>query len=63
MSQLDRSAVNAELDRLTADFFKAVSFEAGEMPRYDGIRLLFIEAGLLIKNSVDSGDLYSRPIH
>ena len=51
MTQPDRSAVMAELDRLTTDFFRAVSFEAGEMPPYDGIRLLFVDGGLLIKNS------------
>jgi hypothetical protein len=51
MSQPDRDAVKAELDRLTAEFFQAVSFEAGEMPPYENIHGLFIEAGLLIKNT------------
>jgi hypothetical protein len=41
----------AELDRLSAEFFRAVSFEPGEMPPYDNIHALFIESGLLIKNS------------
>jgi len=40
-----------ELDRLSAEFFRAVSFEPGEAPPYDSIHALFIEAGLLIKNS------------
>ena len=51
MNSSTRSAVKAELDRLSADFFRAVTFEAGEMPPYDGIRLLFVDGGLLIKNS------------
>jgi len=41
----------AELDRLSAEFFRAVSFEPGEAPPYDNIHALFIESGLLIKNS------------
>lgn len=51
MSQSNRSAVKDELDRLTREFFNAVSFEAGEIPPYDGIHLLFIESGLLVKNT------------
>jgi hypothetical protein len=51
MNSSARSDVKAELDRLSADFFRAVSFEAGEMPPYDGIRLLFVDGGLLVKNS------------
>ena len=38
-------AVKAELDRLTREFFKAVSFEAGETPPYENIHALFIEPG------------------
>jgi hypothetical protein len=44
-------SAKAELDRLSAAFFRAVSFEAGETPAYESIHALFIEAGLLIKNS------------
>lgn len=40
----------AELNRLVGDFFRAVSFEAGESPRYEDIKALFIDSGLLIKN-------------
>jgi hypothetical protein len=40
-----------ELKRLTDAFFKAVSFETGERPAYNKITELFIESGLLIKNS------------
>lgn len=47
----DRNVVKAELDRLSAEFFRAVSFEAGETPHYRNIRGLFIDSGLLIKNS------------
>jgi len=47
----DDPASQAELDRLTAAFFSAVSFEEGEAPAYDAIHALFIDAGLLIKNS------------
>ena len=43
--------VKDELDRLTANFFRAVTFEAGDAPPYDSIYALFIESGLLIKNT------------
>ena len=42
--------VKSEFDRLTDEFFRAVSFEAGELPRYEDIHALFIESGLLIRN-------------
>lgn len=51
MNQSDRAAVKAEIDRLTTEFFRAVSFEAGETPPYENIYALFIEAGLLVKNT------------
>lgn len=51
MESIDPSADKAELDRLTADFFRAVSFEEGSTPMYERLHDLFIEAGLLIKNS------------
>ena len=41
----------AELERLSREFFRAVSFEHGESPPYSVIRDLFIERGLLIKNT------------
>ena len=53
MSKSDRGAIKGELDRLTLEFFRAVSFEAGGAPSYGSIPALFIERGLLIKN-VDS---------
>ncbi len=39
------------MGRLTEAFFRAVSFEAGSRPSYDDIYDLFIDGGLLIKNS------------
>ena len=51
MHSNDRRAIESELDRLSAEFFRAVSFEGGEAPPYDLLHALFIEAGLLIKNS------------
>ena len=44
-------AVKSELDRLAAEFFRAVSFEAGQAPCYQNIYALFIGPGLFIKNS------------
>ncbi len=42
--------MKSELDRLASEFFRVVSFEPGELPPYQDIYALFIEAGLLIKN-------------
>jgi len=47
----DSSAAKAELDRLINEFFRAVSFEAGGTPPYENIHGLFIESGLLVKNT------------
>ncbi|MEP6791242.1 MAG: hypothetical protein ABI907_07715 [Ramlibacter sp.] len=47
---MTHEATRAELKRLTDEFFRAVSFEAGGKPPYEIIRSLFIEQGLLIKN-------------
>ena len=44
-------AVLAQLKRLTDDFFHAVSFGLGEQPSYSNLSEIFIESGLLIKNS------------
>lgn len=51
MSQSEYADVKAQLDRLTSEFFRAVSFEPGEVPPYENIRGLFIDAGLLVKNT------------
>jgi hypothetical protein len=45
-----RETVKAEVDRLTVEFFRSVSFDPGEMPSYEHLHALFIEQGLLIKN-------------
>jgi len=47
----ERTVVKRELDQLMDAFFRAVSFVEGEQPHYDDIYRLFIETGLLIKNS------------
>lgn len=59
MSQSGRSAVKVELDRLTWEFFRAVSFEAGGTPSYENIPALFIERGLLIKNASPTPEISS----
>ena len=53
----DSAAVKAELDRLTNGFFRAVSFEEGTTPLYESIYELFIEAGLLIKNTSSTPEI------
>ena len=50
-NQQNRASVKSELERLTAEFFRAVSFETDGAPPYDNIYALFIESGLLIKNT------------
>jgi hypothetical protein len=57
MSQSTRDVVKVELDHLTAAFFHAVSFEAGETPPYENIYALFIESGLLIKNTTSTPEI------
>ena len=51
MSTHSHGAVLAELKRLSDEFFHAVSFNPGERPSYTKLHELFIESGLLIKNS------------
>jgi len=50
-------AVKRELDALAAAFFEAVSFEPGSAPPYANIHGLFIEAGLLIKNTAPTPEI------
>jgi hypothetical protein len=45
------ATVKAELDHLSREFFRAVSFEPGAKPPFDTLHELFVPAGLLIKNS------------
>ena len=46
-----------EIDALTAAFLQAVSFNEGERPTYAHLYDLFIEGGLLIKNSADAPEI------
>jgi len=55
----DHASVKAELDWLTTEFFRAVSFEEGEAPPYDNIYELFIEAGLIVKNTGSTPEISS----
>lgn len=59
MSHSSRSAVKADLDRLTSEFFDAVSFETGGVPSYEKIPALFIERGLLVKNTSSTPEVSS----
>ena len=59
MDHPERKAVQAELGRLTSEFFRAVSFEPGESPSYASIPALFIERGLLIKNVTSTPEISS----
>lgn len=57
MTNPQKLSVKVELDHLAAEFFRAVSFESGETPPYENIETLFIEAGLLIKNSATTPEI------
>jgi hypothetical protein len=43
--------IKDQLSLLLAEFFRAVSFEKGQTPAYQDIPMLFIDRGLLIKNT------------
>jgi hypothetical protein len=51
MSFARRAMVLREIDRLSFEFFQAVSFGAGSAPDYRHLQTLFIPSGLLIRNS------------
>ena len=53
------AAVKAEFDRLIREFFRAVSFEEGEAPPYENITRLFLDAGLLIKNTAAAPEIWT----
>jgi len=53
----DADAAGADFERLLAAFFDAVSFAPGKAPAYGNIRALFIDAGLLIKNSAATPEI------
>lgn len=46
-----------EIDSITSDFFRTVSFKEGDKPTYKNLYKLFIESGLLIKNSSTSPEI------
>ena len=56
-NQQNLPTVKRELDRLTAEFFRAVSFESGETPRYETLRLALCRDRLLIKNSAATPEI------
>jgi len=45
------NSIDSQLTAMTEAFFRAVSFQPGEKPDYQRIHGLFIDGGLLIKNS------------
>ena len=51
--------LDANLKGLVAEFFRAVSFEAGQSPSYERIHGLFIDSGLLIRNSGPAPEISS----
>jgi hypothetical protein len=51
MTTPTHGATLAELKQLMDAFFHAVSFETGSKPSYERLHALFIESGLLIRNS------------
>lgn len=57
----NQATVKRELDSLATQFFRAVSFEAGETPPYDNIHALFIASGLLIKNTASTPEISTVP--
>ena len=59
MNKSDREAIKGELDRLTSEFFRAVSFEEGGRPPFENLYGLFIEKGLLIKNASATPEICS----
>ena len=55
----DDSGSKAEIDTVTAAFFRAVSFDDGETPPYANLYDIFIEGGQIIKNSSSSPEIYT----
>ena len=47
----DDSSVKTAIDAITTEFFRVVSFDEGDKPAYTDLYKLFIDSGLLIKNS------------
>jgi hypothetical protein len=59
MSAGTHAHVLADLKRLMDAFFRAVSFAPGQRPPYVELHALFIETGLLIKNSGPTPEISS----
>lgn len=55
----DDADSKAEIDTLTAAFFRAISFDDGETPPYANLYDIFIESGQIIKNSSSSPEIYT----
>ena len=55
----DESGSKAEIDTLTAAFYRAVSFDDGESPPYVNLYDIFFESGQIIKNSSSSPEIYT----
>ncbi len=53
----DDSSVKTAIDAITTEFFRAVSFDEGDKPAYTDLYKLFIDSGLLIKNSSTMPDI------
>ena len=53
------ATTRAELARLMAEFFRAVSFQPGEAPPYHLLCDLFLPGGTLIRNSGDEPEISS----
>ena len=56
---MESSSVHNELRVLINRFFAAVSFEKGQHPHYGQIHDLFMERGLLIRNSAAGAEISS----
>jgi hypothetical protein len=55
--------VKAEMDRLTSEFVRAVSFEPGEAPSYRSIPAVFIERDVLVRNVSSASETSSAEVH
>ena len=49
--------IKTSLEMLINEFFRAVSFQAGETPAYHRIHELFVEEGKIIKNNSDAPEM------
>lgn len=56
-TNVSRTSTGGQLEMLIAEFFRAVSFRAGERPAYDTIFELFLQDGKLINNSSNAPEI------